>query len=80
MRSCRPDAILSAHAGLPVPTFADIRLFASLIRFDAVYYARMKLNLRYIRNYPNLQARTLAQAMQVSARGRPEYTCLQLLL
>ncbi|HEX7046565.1 MAG TPA: glutathione S-transferase family protein [Gammaproteobacteria bacterium] len=44
-------------------TEADIRLFTTLIRFDAVYYTHFKCNLRRIHDYPNLHAlvgRTLA--------------------
>lgn len=35
-------------------TEADIRLFTTLIRFDAVYYTHFKCNLRRIVDYPNL--------------------------
>lgn len=35
-------------------TEADIRLFTTLIRFDAVYYSHFKCNLRRIADYPNL--------------------------
>jgi putative glutathione S-transferase len=35
-------------------TEADIRLFVTLIRFDAVYVVHFKTNLRCIRDYPNL--------------------------
>lgn len=35
-------------------TEADIRLFTTLIRFDAVYYGHFKCNLRRIVDYPNL--------------------------
>jgi glutathionyl-hydroquinone reductase len=35
-------------------TEADWRLFATLIRFDAVYYSHFKCNLRRIVDYPNL--------------------------
>eukprot|EP00053_Salpingoeca_punica_P013414 m.121392 g.121392 ORF g.121392 m.121392 type:complete len:305 (+) comp16202_c1_seq1:149-1063(+) len=35
-------------------TFADLRLFACLIRFDLVYYSLFKTNLRHIWDYPNL--------------------------
>ena len=35
-------------------TEADWRLFATLIRFDAVYYSHFKCNLRRIADYPNL--------------------------
>ncbi len=35
-------------------TEADIRLFATLIRFDAVYFGHFKCNLRRIEDYPNL--------------------------
>jgi putative glutathione S-transferase len=35
-------------------TEADLRLFTTLIRFDAVYYGHFKCNLRRIEDYPNL--------------------------
>ncbi|MGE6792842.1 glutathione S-transferase family protein [Pseudomonas guineae] len=35
-------------------TEADIRLFTSLIRFDAVYHGHFKCNLRLLEDYPNL--------------------------
>lgn len=35
-------------------TEADWRLFTTLIRFDAVYFAHFKANLRQIESYPNL--------------------------
>lgn len=35
-------------------TEADIRLFTTLVRFDAVYYGHFKCNLRRIEDYPNL--------------------------
>jgi len=35
-------------------TEADIRLFTTLIRFDAVYYGHFKCNLRHVYEYPNL--------------------------
>lgn len=35
-------------------TEADIRLFTTLVRFDAVYYGHFKCNLRQIRDYENL--------------------------
>lgn len=35
-------------------TEADIRLFTTLVRFDAVYYGHFKCNLRQMRDYPNL--------------------------
>jgi putative glutathione S-transferase len=38
----------------PRMTEADWRLFATLIRFDAVYYSHFKCNLRRIGDYPNL--------------------------
>ena len=34
----------------------DIRLFTTLIRFDAVYYGHFKCNLRQIADYPKLTA------------------------
>jgi putative glutathione S-transferase len=35
-------------------TEADWRFFATLIRFDAVYYSHFKCNWRHIYEYPNL--------------------------
>ncbi|HSP59373.1 MAG TPA: glutathione S-transferase family protein [Halomonas sp.] len=35
-------------------TEADIRLFTTLVRFDAVYYGHFKCNLRRIEDYPHL--------------------------
>ncbi|MCS3470794.1 putative glutathione S-transferase [Pseudomonas sp. JUb42] len=37
-------------------TEADIRLFTTIVRFDAVYYGHFKCNLRRISDYPNLQS------------------------
>ncbi len=37
-------------------TEADIRLFVTLIRFDAAYHGLFKTNLRRIADYPSLQA------------------------
>ena len=39
-------------------TEADIRLFTTLVRFDAVYVGHFKCNLRRIVDYPNLWAYT----------------------
>lgn len=36
------------------PTEADICLFTTLLRFDAVYYVHFKCNLRHLWDYPNL--------------------------
>ena len=38
----------------PSLTETDLRLFVTLIRFDAVYYGHFKCNLRRIVDYPNL--------------------------
>ena len=35
-------------------TEADIRLFTTLVRFDAVYYLHFKCNIRRVVDYPNL--------------------------
>jgi glutathionyl-hydroquinone reductase len=45
-------------------TEADIRLFTTLVRFDAVYYVHFKCNLRRLVDYPNLwpYARDLYQS------------------
>ena len=37
-------------------TEADIRLFVTLVRFDAAFYGLFKANLRRIADYPNLSA------------------------
>lgn len=37
-------------------TEADVRLYPTLARFDAVYYAHFKCNLRHLTGYPNLWA------------------------
>lgn len=39
-----------------VPTETDIRLFVTLVRFDAAYFGLFKCNLRRIADYPDLQA------------------------
>lgn len=39
-------------------TEADIRLFTTLVRFDAVYFVHFKCNLRPLTSYPNLWAYT----------------------
>lgn len=35
-------------------TEADVRLFTTLVRFDAVYYSHFKCNLKRLVDYPNL--------------------------
>lgn len=37
-------------------TEADIRLFTTLVRFDAVYFGHFKCNIRRLADYPNLGA------------------------
>jgi glutathionyl-hydroquinone reductase len=37
-------------------TEADVRLFPTLVRFDAVYYGHFKCNLRRLEDYPSLSA------------------------
>jgi putative glutathione S-transferase len=50
------EQVLSQRRYLTVNTIteADWRLFATLIRFDAVYYSHFKCNWRHIHEYPNL--------------------------
>lgn len=45
-------------------TEADLRLFATLIRFDEVYYVHFKTNKKLIRDYPNLS--NVSQAARYS--------------
>ncbi len=39
-------------------TLADVRLFTTLFRFDAVYYGLFKCNVRALRDYPQLKSYT----------------------
>jgi putative glutathione S-transferase len=39
-------------------TLADLRLFPTLVRFDAVYHTHFKVNVRRLVDYPNLWAYT----------------------
>ncbi|WP_250510248.1 glutathione S-transferase family protein [Caballeronia sp. GACF4] len=50
------DARLASHRYLAGERFteADIRLFTTLVRFDAVYAGHFKCNLRRVADYPNL--------------------------
>jgi putative glutathione S-transferase len=51
------DGILSDCdflVGTPHPTEADLRLFPTVFRHDAVYYARFRLNGARLRDYPAL--------------------------
>lgn len=52
----RVEARLAEHRFLvgDTLTLADVRLFTTLIRFDAVYYSHFKCNLRRIVDYPNI--------------------------
>lgn len=49
--------------GTAQPTEADLRLFPTLFRHDAVYYARFKLNHARVRDYPRL-AEWLARMLE----------------
>ena len=40
------------------PTLADLRLFATLIRFDHVYHTHFKCNVKRVVDYPNLWGHT----------------------
>lgn len=52
----RVEARLAEHRYLAGEwlTEADIRLFTTLVRFDAVYHGHFKCNLKRIEDYPNL--------------------------
>ncbi len=56
----RVEAILADSRYLTgsVLTEADVRLFTTLVRFDAVYHTHFKTNLRRIVDYPNIWAYT----------------------
>lgn len=49
-------------------TEADIRLFTTLVRFDAVYHGHFKCNIRRIADYPNL-SNYLRDIFQTSGIG-----------
>ncbi|MEN1939806.1 glutathione S-transferase family protein [Luteimonas sp. MJ246] len=50
-------------------TEADIRLFTTLVRFDAVYHGHFKCNLRRIADYPALHAFTARMMELPGVRG-----------
>jgi putative glutathione S-transferase len=56
----RAEALLAEHRFLTGDRFteADIRLFVTLLRFDAVYVGHFKTNKKRIIDYPNLWAYT----------------------
>lgn len=56
-------------------TEADIRLFTTLVRFDAVYHGHFKCNLRRLVDYPNLWAftREIHQLPGVAATVRLDH-------
>ena len=37
-------------------TEADVRAFVTLIRFDLAYYGLFKINIRQVRDFPNIRA------------------------
>ncbi len=55
-------------------TEADIRLFTTLVRFDAVYVGHFKCNLRRIVDYPNLWAYTRDIYQIPSVTGTIDFT------
>ena len=63
------EDVLSAQAFVAgrVLTEADVRLFTTLVRFDAVYVGHFKCNIRRIADYPNLfgYLRALYQMPQI---------------
>ncbi len=52
----RLEEILMTHRYLtgPALTEADLRLFTTLVRFDAVYHGHFKCNLKQLKDYPNI--------------------------
>ena len=68
------DAFNTYCTGYAEPTLADWRLYATLVRFDAVYYARMKVNLRYVRQFPHLQARPPQNTAETQWCGSPTFS------
>jgi len=77
------EARLARHRYLvgPAITEADLRLFPTLIRFDAVYYSHFKCNLRRVADYPNLsnylrdlyQTRGIAETVNIDHIKRHYY-------
>jgi putative glutathione S-transferase len=58
-----------------VMTEADVALFTTLLRFDLVYYAHFKCNLRRVQDYPNLWGfvRDVYQVPEVKATCRLDH-------
>ena len=58
------------------PSEVDVRLLTTLLRFDLVYFAHFKCNLRRLADYPNLSAylRDLYQMPGVAATFSAEHT------
>ena len=74
----RAEDVLSKTRYLVGNTFteADVRLFTTLLRFDAVYHVHFKCNKFYIRDRPNLLGylREIYQMEGVAGTWRLEYT------
>ena len=58
-------------------TEADVRLFTTLVRFDAVYHGHFKCNLRRLQDYPNLWAYTREIHQQEAVRGTVDHAHIQ---
>ncbi|HTR16945.1 MAG TPA: glutathione S-transferase family protein [Acetobacteraceae bacterium] len=57
-----------------VLTEADIRLFTTLVRFDAVYHGHFKCNLRRLTDYPHLWSFTRALYQHPGVRETVNFT------
>jgi putative glutathione S-transferase len=73
----RVEAILADNRYLcgDVLTEADVRLFTTLVRFDAVYVTHFKCNIRRLVDYPNLSgyARDIYQVPGVAETVKMEH-------
>ncbi len=72
----RLEELLSTQAWLAGAQFteADVRLFTTLVRFDAVYVGHFKCNVRRIADYPNLSSYTRAIYQMPGVRESVDFT------
>ncbi|MGQ3672435.1 glutathione S-transferase family protein [Xanthobacter sp. TB0136] len=70
------EELLSGQAWLAGAQFteADIRLFTTLVRFDAVYVGHFKCNLRRIEDYPGLSNYLRAIYQMPGVKGTVNFT------
>ena len=58
-------------------TYCDLRLFQTLIRFDAVYVVHFKCNKKTIESYPNISKYVRHMYHDVLGRGLKEFVNIE---